>query len=209
MIPTAVQTIDRISLIDISDTRGYGWFDGEGIGQRDSWASYIAAESFPEDGGSFYKRRRTWFDEGFLEFDVFRHFSDRMMSDVSGLPEIDRSVVHMEFGYENTLVVGSEVSAALDWDNSIIGDHLYDGAWNDVYASGLNYKRLFAEHYELMGRDVLRFDDRWLVCQLHVVLQALQWYGRANKEAAYHWMKDRMLFLLGEGDAVGRHPDSL
>jgi len=42
---------------------------------------------------------------------------------------------------------------------------------------------------------------------LHVVLQELQWYGRSNKEAAYHWMKARMLFLLGEGDAVGRHPE--
>jgi len=206
LLPAVVETIDRISAIDISDSTGYGWSDSEGNAKHASWLSYIVAESFPEDGGSFYERRRDWFTEGFLEFDVFRHFSDQMMSIASGLPEVDRSATHNDFGYDNVLVVGSEVSAVLDWDNSIIGDHLYDGAWNDVYASEPDYKRLFAEQYEKTGRDVPSFDDRWRVCQLHVVLQTLGWYGRSHNEAAYHWMKDRMKHLLGEGSAVGRHP---
>ncbi len=210
LIPAQVRGIDLISTIDISDTTGWGWFDGYGNGQHDSWASYISAESFPEGGGDFYERRRDWFDDrgGFLEYDVLRYFSDRMMSMVQHLPEIERSVVHMEFGYDNTLVVGSEVSAALDWDNSIIGDHLYDGAWNDTYASELDYKQLFIDQYARTGRYVADLDNRWLVCQLHVVLQALRWYGLSKKEEAYHWMKGRMYFLLGEGPDSGRHPDS-
>ena len=207
LIPAAVRSMDRISMIDISDTSGWGWFDNEGNGKLESWAEYLGEESFPESGGDFYERRRAWFDDGFLEFDVFRKFSDRMMELVARLPDIDRSVVHIDFGHDNTLVIGNEVSAVVDWDNSIIGDLLYDGARSDVYAPDIDFKQLFSERYASTGRVVHGFEDRWLVCQLHVVLQELQWYGRSNKEAAYHWMKARMLFLLGEGDAVGRHPE--
>ncbi|MEE8045214.1 MAG: phosphotransferase, partial [Dehalococcoidia bacterium] len=210
LIPAAVRAMDTISLIDISDTTGYGWMDSEGNGQHDSWAEYVAEEAFSREPGGFYDRRRSWFDDrgGFLEVDVFEHVSERMMSLVGALLEVGRSVVHIDFGYDNTLVIGNEVSAVLDWDNSIIGDHLYDGARYDLYAPELDFKQLFVERYAATGRAVPGLDDRWLVCLLHVGLQALGWYGVSNNEPAYHWMKARVLNVLGEGPPVGRHPDS-
>jgi hygromycin-B 4-O-kinase len=208
LIPAAVETMDRISLIDISDTAGWGWFDSEGNGSCDSWAEYVGSQEFPEGGGDFYARRRDWFDDGFLEFDVFRKFSDCLMSLVAGLPVIERSMVHIDFGWDNTLVVGAEVSVVIDWDNSIIGDHLYDGARSDLYSPSIDFKRLFAERYAATGRGEVGFDDRWLVCELHVALEALAWYGRSRNEAAYEWMKRRVLSVLGEGPSVGRHPSA-
>ena len=88
LIPAAVQAMDIISLIDISDTTGYGWFEGEGNGQSSSWAEYITGEAFAREPGGFYDRRRSWFDDrdGFLEADVFEHISERMMSLVGVLP---------------------------------------------------------------------------------------------------------------------------
>ena len=211
LISATVRTIDMISVIDISDTRGYGWFDGDGNGngKHASWFDYLGAQVFPEGVNDYFDRRCSWFDEGFLEYDVFRRLSDRMMTLASSIPEIDRSVVHMEFGYDNTLVEDDEVSAALDWDNSIIGDHFYDGAWNDLYMPKLDFKQLFADRYELTGRVVPGFDGRWLCFQIHVGLQALQWYGVANKPEAYEWMKAQTLHVVGDGPNVGRHPDSL
>jgi hygromycin-B 4-O-kinase len=208
LIPTAIRTIDMISTIDVADTTGYGRFDGDGNAKYDSWRDYIAAQAFPDGGDNFYERRRDWFDNGFLEESVFQRITDRMMSLVARLPDVERSVVHMELGYDNALVVGSELSAALDWDNSIIGDHLYDGAWHDLYAPDLDFKRLFTERYAETGRVVERLDDRWLVCELHVGLQALQWYGFSKNEPAYHWMKARVLHVMGEGPPVGRHPEA-
>ena len=208
LIPTTVVAIDTISLIDVSDTTGYGWFDGEGNGKYSTWSDYVAAQAFPQGGDNFFERRRKWFDEGFLEADVFQHFSDRMMELTGFTPENERSVIHIDFGYDNTLVVEDQVSAALDWDNSIIGDHLYDGARNDLYMPEIDLKRLFVERYELTGRDVPNLDERWLCCQLHVGLQALQWYGFSSNPQAYEWMKARTLFVLDEGPAVGRQPDS-
>lgn len=206
LIPAAIRTMDMISTIDISDTTGYGWFDGDGNGKYDTWRDYVAAQAFPYGGDNFYERRRDWFDDGFLEESIFQRITVRMMSMLEVIPEVERSVVHMELGSDNALVVGSEVSAALDWDNSIIGDHLYDGAWHDVYAPDLDFKQLFVERYESTGRVVEALDDRWLVCMLHVGLQTLQWYGVSKNEKAYHWMKARLLYLMGEGPAVGRHP---
>lgn len=208
LVPTSVKTIDTISLIDISDTTGFGWFDGNGNGKHETWIDYIAAQAHPNGGNNFFTRRRKWFDEGFLEADVFQQFSDRMMELTNFTSEVERAVVHMEFGYDNTLVEGDEVTAALDWDNSIIGDHLYDGAWNDLYFPELDIKQLFLKRYELTGRDVPNVDERWLCCQIHVGLQALQWYGVSNNPRAYEWMKARTLYLMGEGPAVGRHPGS-
>lgn len=208
LIPAAVQMMDMISLIDISDTTGYGWFDGEGNGKYESWVDFIEAHAFPVGGSRFYKPRRSLFDDGFLEVDVFRRLSDRMMDLVSTVPVVERSVAHMDFGYDNTLVVGDVISAVLDWDNSIIGDHLSDGARSDLYDPDLDFKRLFADRYELTGRDVPAFDERWLCCQIHVGLQAMEWYGVANKPDDYEWMKARTLHVMGEDLIVGRHPDS-
>ena len=208
LIPAAVRAIDLISQIDISDTTGYGWFDGEGNGRWETWQDYIAAQEFSLGEGGLYARRRSWFDEEFLEVEVFQRLSDRMMELLAVIPRVERSVVHMEFGYDNALVVGDEVSAALDWDNSIIGDHLYDGAWNDLYMPELDFKRLFTDRYAETGRVVPGLDDRWLLCQLHIGLQVLQWYGVSSNPRAYEWMKGRTLFLMGEGPTVGRHPDS-
>jgi hygromycin-B 4-O-kinase len=158
LVQSAVEVMDKISLIDISDTRGYGWFDGERNGQRASWAEYVAEEEFSREPDGFYNRRRAWFDVGggFLEASVFEHFPKRMMSILAGLPEVERSVVHIDFGYDNTLVAGSEVSAVLDWDNSIIGEHLYDGARTGLYAPGIDFKKLFIDRYAVTGRGVSR-----------------------------------------------------
>ncbi len=209
LIPAAVEAMAKISLIDISDTTGYGWMDSNGNGQRESWVEYIVEEEFSREPGSFYDRRRDWFDDlgGFLEADVFEHFSEKMMSILAGLPEVERSMVHIDFSYDNTLVIGNEVSAVLDWDNSIIGDHLYDGARTELYAAGMDLKPLFIENFEETGRVVANFDERWLLCELHVGLQALKWYGVSKNETVYHWMKARLLNVMGEGPAVGRHPD--
>lgn len=206
LVPTSVTTIDTISLIDISDTSGFGWFDGKGNATHETWYDYIAAQAFPKGGNNFFERRREWFADGFLEADIFQRLSDRMMELVHSTDTIERSVVHMEFGYDNTLVEGNEVTAALDWDNSIIGDHVYDGAWNDLYFPELDIKNLFVERYRSTAREVPNLDQRWLCCQIHIGLQALQWYGVSNNPKAYEWMKARTLFLMGEGPAVGRHP---
>ena len=147
LIPSAVRTIDLISKIDISDTKWFGWFDGDGNGKYETWRDYVASQAFPYGRDNFYERRRDWFDDGFLEESVFQGITDRMLSTLERIPEVERSVVHMEFGYDNTLVVGDEVSAALDWDNSIIGGHLYDGAWTDLHAPEIDYKQLFVERY--------------------------------------------------------------
>lgn len=208
LVPAAVKAIDAISLIDISDTSGYGWFDGEGNGKYEMWYDCIAAQAHPNGGDNFFGRHRKWFDEGFLEADVFQHFSDRMIELVALNPIVERSVVHIDFGFDNTLVVADEVSAVLDWDNSIIGDHLYDGARTDLYLPELDIKQLFVDRYVRTGRDVPGIDERWLCCQLHIGLEALRWYGVSNNPSAYEWMKARALHLMGEGPAVGRHPDS-
>lgn len=210
LIPAAVEAMDKISLIDISDTTGYGWMDAEGNGHLETWAEYIADEAFSRESGSWYDRHRDWFDDrgGFLEASVLEHFSAKMMSVLEALPEVERSMVHIDFGWDNTLVIGSEVSAVLDWDNSIIGDHLYDGARAGLYSASIDFKQLFVDRYAATGRAVEGLDDRWLVCELHVGIQALHWYGRSNNEEAYHWMKARLFNLIGEGPAVGRHPSS-
>lgn len=208
LIPTTVKMIDLISQIDISDTTGYGWFDGNGNAKHETWYDYLAAEAFREDANSFFGRHRKLFDEGFLEVDVLQHLSDRMMEVAGSTPAIERSVVHIDFGYDNTLVVDDRTSAVLDWDNSIIGDHLYDGARTDLYMPELDFKRLFVELFEDTGRDVPNIDERWLCCQLHVGLEALRWYGVSNNPEAYEWMKARTLNVMGEGPEVGRHPDS-
>lgn len=44
------------------------------------------------------------------------------------LPDV-RQVVHCDLLHDNVLVRGAEVTAVLDWGNSLYGDALYDAAW--------------------------------------------------------------------------------
>lgn len=208
LLPAAIEAMDSISHIDISDTIGFGWFDGEGKTGFATWVEYLAATAEKTSPGSFYKKHRRLFEDGFLEADVFDYFSQRMMELAGYTPVTERSVVHSDFGWDNTLVEGDRVTSVLDWDNAIIGDHLYDGARTDLYSPDLDLKPLFAERNRSTGREVPNFDERWLCSQLHVSIDALGWYGRSNNPEAYEWMKARTRFLLGEGPAVGRHPSS-
>jgi hygromycin-B 4-O-kinase len=61
-------------------------------------------------------------------YQPFRTAYARLEELVTGLPT-PRHIVHQDLLNRNVLVQGSEITAVIDWGNSLYGDCLYDAAW--------------------------------------------------------------------------------
>ena len=208
-IPIAVDTISEISSVDVSSTTGWGWFNGDGSARHQSWKEHLLASCFDKRLSRLYNQHTERFTDGFLEVSTLKHFSDRLRHAVEQLPEVSRSLVHTDFGWDNALVDDNQVVAIIDWDNAVFGDELYDLARLGVYAPAIDLRNTAKLRLEDQGKHFTCFDERWLACEIHMVLDTLSWYGWSNNPAAYQWMKARGLELTGDGPAVEiSHPDS-
>lgn len=205
----AIETIEQISDIDISSTSRWGWFGPEGIGKFKSWQEHLLNSCFDKSKSRLYAQHPDRFRADFLEVETLEYFSDQLRQQVSQLPDVRRFLVHTDFGWDNVLVNDGAVEAVIDWDNAVFGDELYDLARLDVYAPAVDFKAIVRSRWSDRGRDLRQFDLRWDVCALHVMVDALGWYGWSNNPDAYRWMKARALDLLGEGPPVTEpHPGS-
>jgi hygromycin-B 4-O-kinase len=52
----------------------------------------------------------------------------RLQRLVEGLPD-ERHVIHGDLANRNVLALGADITAVIDWGNSLYGDYLYDAAW--------------------------------------------------------------------------------
>jgi len=209
LILQTIETIEKISSVDISGTSGWGWFGGDGVGRHASLFEHYAASVFDKSKTRLYAQHRDRFESGFLEVDTFDFFSNRLMEIVERLPEVPRVLVHTDFGWDNVLVRDGEIAAVIDWDNAIFGDELYDYARQQVYVANVDFRSMVRSRWESAGWDMTGFEARWMTCAVHAVLDTLNWYGWSDNATAYEWLKAQGLELLGEGPpVVGRHPGS-
>ena len=198
-VPIAIEPVEQISDIDISSTSGWGWFGPEGIGKFKSWQEHLLNSCFDKSKSRLYAQHRDRFEEGFLELEIHEYFSEKLRDMAGQLPEVQRCLVHTDFGWDNVLVQNGAVEAVIDWDNAVFGDELYDLARIGVYAPAIDLKSVVRKRWEVENRDLKHFDLRWDVCAVHMIVDVLAWYGWSDNPASYAWMKARGLELLGEG----------
>ncbi|MBO0702990.1 MAG: aminoglycoside phosphotransferase family protein [Candidatus Dormibacteraeota bacterium] len=164
LVPSLLATLDALRTADTSTSTGFGPWDQNGDGDCRDWAEFL----LDVDAGTPDAHRATWRDD-LLRSDVAaRAFREGMRALETLAPRCpnQRSLIHSDLLNRNAFVSGARVSALIDWQCAMYGDHLFELAWftfwapwhPGVAAAGLR-DRAFA-HWRAGGVDLTDFDLR-------------------------------------------------
>lgn len=187
LLPEIFKSLDAIHSIDISNSAGFGAWQTDDISETSSWKDYILAVdnyAIPKDGNN------NQFETTFLEQVVWEKTYKSMSNFLSFCPEI-RYLVHGDFGSDNVLARGNEITGILDWEGSKYGDFLYDVAWLNFWNPDRNPISLFREHYSKKD-SIKNFQERITCYQLRIVLSSLSFYAFSNQLEKYQSTKDKL-----------------
>jgi len=175
-MPSVLQVLDAIRVLDVSSTRGYGIWTAEEVAPYGSWRECLLdVDSDPVGGRTHGWRGRLrsipWatkvFDEGVAILEGL----------VEHCPEA-RHVIHADLMGDNMRLLDGRVTAVVDWGTAMYGDFLYDVArlvfWTPWFPEmrSLDVVGMAREHYESIGLEVPRFEERLRACLVHLGLDA-------------------------------------
>ena len=199
MVPRMIENLDAIRQIDISDTKNYGDFDGEGVGRYLNWRSLLLSVADEEPEGTFYGKWHWMFEGTLLDREYFNHIYRRMEALLEFCPE-ERYLVHADYGFGNALAEGGNITAVLDWANAMYGDFVYDIAWVDLDSSELDFQTQAWRYYEGKGLNIRNYRERIVCYQCYICLDSQKWYAKSNKAEDNEWMRRRITGILEDFD---------
>lgn len=185
------EVLDNIHDTDISNTTGFGGWDINGNAKGKSWKNEILGVSVDTIGTA---DKAGLFESSFLEKDFWDIAYSKLSELVTYCPE-ERFLVHSDFGFNNTLSDGKEITGVIDWENSSYGDFLYDIAWLSFW-SKTNYQELYLEHAKSRGVDIPNYDKRMLCYKLFIGLGSLSFFAYSNQKDKYNKAKETISNLL-------------
>jgi hygromycin-B 4-O-kinase len=194
LIPQLIDVLDAIHGSPVSDSRGYGIFDGSGVARWLSWRAYLESV-MDEPEADFFEGWRALFETSFLERDLFDRLYRRMLQLAEHCPE-ERYLVHGDFGYSNVLAQDFRITAVLDWMSATYGDILYDVAWLEFWSAVDGWRERFAEHYRSNGRATPHYAERVLCYQCFIALNSLKFYAKIGAKPSYDFAVERIDSLL-------------
>ncbi len=131
-VPSLLDTLDALRTADTSDTKGFGAWDRRGDGRYPDWATFL----LDIDAGTPPAFRSTWrrdLARSDLAQGAFRAGRRELEALAPRCPN-RRSVVHSDLLNRNAFVAGPRVSALIDWQCALYGDHLFELAWFTFWA---------------------------------------------------------------------------
>lgn len=186
-LPAVVARVDKvmraIAEAPLRGTKGFGRFDADGIGEHESWRSFVAAVADPRHYD--WTRCGLAIDRRWIE----RHLS--LLNDLIPMCPETRNLVHGDFGSNNVLTDGLAITGVIDWSEALFGDPLYDVAniffWRPWLACMEAQARFFETH-----RSDLSANARTLRCyQLRIGLQQVFECALAGDMADLRWAMAR------------------
>ncbi len=191
ILPALFGTLDRLREADVSTTRGYGLWHGDGNAPYPSWR-----ESLLDDAS--IERARAGLRGTPVGADAFDAGISAMRG-LLGYASEERHVVHNDLLYYNVLADGDGV-VLLDWGASIYGDLLYDWAllmfwwpWYRARWAGIDMDKEVTEHFRAAG--VPNVAERLRLCELDIGVSHIEFQaGRALWDHA-RWTAARTVAL--------------
>lgn len=173
MLPVLLTTLDAVRRIDLSGSRGYGLWTGDGQGKHRTWADALL------DNAAEIRARVAVTAIGAAAFDAGLA---RLRELVPVLPA-DRHLIHGDLLHHNVLAADGRITALLDWGSSTIGDFVYDIAWLTFWAdwypawAGIDFRAEALAHYEASGVTVAGFDERLRAYEIDIGLDNQGWFA--------------------------------
>lgn len=167
LLPSLFENLLRISRVLPTPSTDFGILTGTGQCREPyrTWADFISTiDDFPSTftprGNEIYKPWADLYATTFLDKSLVDEAHQRLYVLLPFLPN-DRHYVHGDFGYENALADGDQVTAILDWAELRCGDWLYDLAYLAYHDSlGIDYLGNFQQWAATNSLQVPNFIER-------------------------------------------------
>jgi hygromycin-B 4-O-kinase len=180
----------RLHQASLHDFSGFGRLDTRGMGTSSSWATHLMSQDNP-------KMAYDWdviFGRVFFDADLFHFCQTQMDKTLESLPNYGY-LVHGDFGFNNLLIQGHQITGILDWAESKRGDFVFDWCWLDFWDEDISYSDIFIKLYAEAGMDLTHLELRRKSCFLHIGLSALVIAAHRNHARDYHYGVARLRAL--------------
>ncbi|MEN9649391.1 MAG: hypothetical protein RL094_358 [Candidatus Parcubacteria bacterium] len=192
--PNIFAVLDSIHATDIKHTKGFGKWNAEGNGEFDSWKQYVLTVDKYAKGMSGVPGL---FETTFLEKDFWDVAYARLTELLPLCPE-ERFLVHGDYGFNNMLSDGKDITGVIDWESSMYADFLYDVAWLSFWSKSVDYQTLYLEHLQKKGKTIEHFNERILCYKLFIGLSSLSFYAYSSQKEKYEKTKSTIGNLLNK-----------
>jgi hygromycin-B 4-O-kinase len=132
VVPSLLDTLDALRTADTSGSRGFGPWDQRGDGRNRDWPAFL----LDVDAGTPDAFRSTW-RRDLARSSVAEPAFGAGMRELEALaPRCPnhRSLIHSDLLYHNAFVSGARITALIDWQCALFGDHLFELAWFTFWA---------------------------------------------------------------------------
>jgi hygromycin-B 4-O-kinase len=200
VVPSLVSALERMRLADLSDTSGIGGWGSESKAPYTTWRQHLLAvnDDTPQRRTYGWQEKLATFREGYETFEWGYELLGRVTDDA-----VPRSLVHADLINRNVFVKNDKISGVFDWGCSLYGDHLYDLAWFEFWASWYPeldmtlLRSALEQRWSEIAYAPENKDSRLLACYLHIGLDHL----------AYNAYREDWATLLATAERMKRLAD--
>ncbi|MBP1996944.1 phosphotransferase [Paenibacillus eucommiae] len=193
IVPSVLQILSDLKSINVSDSEGYGHFDGKGKAPYRTWIDFIEA-IYNEDLYNWHQIKNKSIDTEMI--------NEAIRKLITVIPSINlrkKQLIHGDLGSFNLIAHRGRISGIIDWSLSMYGDHLYDVAnflfWNEEklqpliahlkvrYMSTLEERTTLACYMLRIGLEELYntvilnqpgYDVEWVANRLRTITKAME-----------------------------------
>lgn len=155
LLPCTLKTLKTIHSIKVAPEAGYSYLDRFGQGECKTWQSHLL-DKIENPYYSWEEKIK----QGLMDEDTFRKAKETILNLLQYLPESCQHILHGDYGSDNLLIHENKVSAVIDWNNSLIGDWVFDIAYLEYWNPEIGYIVKARELYEDTNFSLKHFNHR-------------------------------------------------
>ncbi len=175
----------EIGVTDVSNTHGYGEYDGYGNGKYETWQNFILGV-LRYDWGKV---------ADLVDTELVEKAKNELETLSSNMPNL-RKLVHGDFGANNMLVENGQIKSVIDWENSLYGDPLYDISIAYFWSSWLICVEMSAKYWEDLLSKTEDYHRRIKCYQLRIALHEIYDNATDNDSEMVSWLQKRTKEIL-------------
>ncbi|MCW5934980.1 MAG: aminoglycoside phosphotransferase family protein [Fimbriimonadia bacterium] len=187
LVPSLFSVLDAMRAVDVSRWQGWGLTNEEGQGSDDSWQSHLLTVVNPKFGF----RWKLTFDSPLWDDRLAQALYDEMRALLPYCPS-EKYLVHGDFGFDNAMSDGTQITGILDWAEWRLGDFLYDIAYLHYWSEEIAYSDCWLEHAKKQGLIVPHYAERMRCYCLNFALSDLAIAAHFNRPDETAWTVERI-----------------
>jgi hygromycin-B 4-O-kinase len=199
IVPSLAAALESMRLADLSATVGFGGWRGDGHAPHAEWSGHLltVGDDTPDRRTHGWRARLAACPQADA---LFTWGFDRLKRVAN--TTVPRCLIHGDLINRNVLVLESSITGVFDWGCACYGDHLYDLAWFEFWASwfpSLNIDLLRSElerRWHAVGYAPYQRDERLMACYLHIGLDHLAYNAHLGDWPALAATAKRMQTLV-------------